>query len=257
MESGNSARSTTSEAPELLPLGGNQRVASMRRHGTNEWLRHELRQPTTEDVLEYWRARVREKKTEGAAMLELYRRLAKRVAGYGADDPQRAPRLHRVGAVMLVARVEEDALSAPPEVDPAYDWVMLRALWSPAEGQHDMRWFTRLVHCLDPMTADEDTEFDRELNKAIVVGGSRTGETILPLRQAVLLKWYDRKIRKVEGYAVPFDDDQGTAAAITKHMDPFHKLVAFELFLSGMGAAELRTPPAPGTGEEELEAAIE
>lgn len=263
------------QTSNLFPLDCERCIAYQGKRGgqpTGQFFRHWLRRPERAHLLEFVRAKTfREGDltgvTIGAAYVKLYRALALRVEGFRSPDPQRVPRGERIAAAMMLSTLERDE-AAQPEVDASLDFVTLKALGNATGKPGEMQWFTGLVHCFQPLTEEEDVQLDRELSRRVPVGGSRRGETRAPeLRESVLLRWYDRKIVEVRGYSVARQplppvkrNEKGEAVAeangVIECMDPFHKLAAMEVLLSG--AADVELPAAPDElSAEQLEEGIE
>ena len=234
----------------LLPLDAPERTVVMWSKGAP--LRHVLRHPTNADVIAYFKGFVTRESAETKSLdvqtpaLALYRALAVRAEGYGSgvlsgEALARVPVGHRIGAINALGMVEEDP-DALLDFHPEFDSVALRAAW----GE---RWFSGLVHHFAPLTQQEELKLSRELNRCVVVGGSRKGETIHALRQEVLLPWWDLQIRAVAGY----EGYTYRSTELISRMCPFHKLAAMERWLAG--PADVAFPVKPGEVPNETEEA--
>ncbi|MBZ5703238.1 MAG: hypothetical protein LAN84_15505 [Acidobacteriia bacterium] len=184
-----------------------------------------------------------------SAALWLYREAILRVAGISVrgggnltDLPnwqERIPMGLRLQAIGLLSSVEASAEDIV-EIEPECEVVRLDALWND-DGAYPgaMTKFEGLVHRFTPPTAAHQQRFSREISRSVIVGGSREGKTIHPVRQKVLVKFYDELILSVEGYGV-----NGAPLAhrdnIVREMDLLHKVTAAAQLLSmlGEGTAE-------------------
>lgn len=213
-------------------------------------LTHFFRSPTLDDWLAYDRAlklTIREGReeasvfhsqaTEAAALL--WRRTILRVDGYGrgtasgrglaadvapgqqSDWQERIPLEHQQQAVRGLALVEVE----PAKEDELYPLdfetreIGLRA-------HRNGRWYAKLVHRFRRPTTEDELAYRRILSELYVLRGS--GETRVPPRLGALVRFYDRLILCVEGYARGGEPVAGTREAVATAMDALHKRVAIE-----------------------------
>ena len=251
----------------LLPLDVPERVVSWRAVDEGGVIRrHILRPSAKEDAKNFYRTRTpkleqseaQRERAARRALLDLYAALALRAEGYkltgGADLmthedwKQLIPEADRYLAALLVMRVAKFETDAAQEIDPECEVIRVAALWG-EKTPGDMLPFGPLAHYLARLSAEDEAAMDDDFTRHVAVRGSRNNETIPALREAVLMKWYDRQIIRVEGYSLAGRTlDSPREAA--EHMDPFHKIAAMTLFRPFMPAAQV-TPLVAGAGAED------
>lgn len=157
------------------------------------------------------------------------------MASHGADFRKFLP----TGHVRTVADTLRDVATEPAGAGPINPFafeVSLKATWGSADG---MQLFSGLKHRFTPPSLEHERRLNRAMSETVVVGGSRTGKTIVPARHPVLAALYDELIESVEGYGVNGEPLSGRER-IAEYMDGFHKFMAARaLFASGMEAATL------------------
>jgi len=240
----------------LFPLDG-PRLASLIGRTTRVPRTHTLHPPARADAKAYWRAaQYRQGDTPDGWNLRkqraargLWRALIQKVEGYqlpgGSDVMVREDWKDVVpdgDALVAAGCLLTVQLSAQPaeEVEPGVDFALLDALmFSGTPGS--MIWRTGLLHRLRRMTEQDRLDMQDELTREIPVQGSRSGQTIAPLREAVLASFYDRLVVSVEGYAVagqPLADVE----EIRRWMDPFHKVAAMDAASAPTSDVEIAEP---------------
>jgi hypothetical protein len=247
----------------LLPLDSPQRIVSWRDRQRNRDRRHIFRPPERRVVRQFYREMNPSLDAEGrispeahllAAHLNLYSACIVCAQGYVVetgdlmalpDWQRRIPEGDRRLAAAFLGHVvpsrgDTDNL---PDLEAEHDVVILDALWNESEPGK-MQWHTGLIHRFAPMTAEDELELRNQLTRSYAVGGSRAGRTIQPVRELVLLRFYDRKIRSVEGYSL-HGEPIAAVEEIVQFMDPFHKIAAMDRLLAPIPPAEI--PPQPGT----------
>lgn len=230
-------RKENPEQIKLFPLDAD-RVVKLKLGGA--CYAHVFRPCTEEEAREFFRSSMielclglaamrggGEGRDQEAPKRALYAQLVSRVEGYrvkGGGElsalpkwQERIPLAHRMLALDRVTQVARDESDEAFEIEPEYDVTVLSALG-----------FRGLLHRFEPVTAEDQHAFNRDSTKAKAVGGSRTGATIAPAWQNILIRLYNKKIRQVAGYSIggrPFDSAQGDRFAV---MDPFHKVAAIQ-----------------------------
>jgi hypothetical protein len=183
-----------------------------------------------------------------SASLWLYSQCVVRAEGYRVSDGrkleellewrERVPVKHRMKAAevlvqVLVAKGDDDLIEAEGER------VTLDAVWTEAPPvpplsdrksgciypDAGMAKFTALGHRFATPTADQRRRFLRARSRTTVIGGSRTGRTLMASTQTLLAKLYDELIVSVEGYSVS-GRALGGREEIAHEMDAFHKVIA-------------------------------
>lgn len=233
----------------LFPLDA-ERVVKLKLGGA--LYAHVFRPCTEEEAREFFRASMielclgfaasrsgGEGRDAEAPRRALYAALILRVEGYrvkGGGEisalpkwQERIPLAHRMLALDRVTQVAPDESETSMEIEPEYDVTILSALG-----------YSGLVHRFEPVTAEDQHAFNRDSTKAKAIGGSRTGATLAPAWQNILIRLYNKKIRQVEGYKFGGDsaiagisNGDGTGAvidipAIVAQVDPFHKVAAIQ-----------------------------
>jgi hypothetical protein len=234
----------------LLPLDLTERVIVF--HHGGQAYRHVFRRITAHLAAQYFNLVALE--SEGAkirvdmatAHLWLYQAAIMRAEGYQvrgggrleelSDWKRRIPRGHRLSAVDLLTKITEHEPEGPIVLEPETETVLLDAHWSEGDPGR-LPLYCGLVHRFRIITDEHERRFNRAVSESIVVGGSRTGRTIHPSRQRMLLRLYDELIESVEGYSVGGSPLAG-AEAIRREMDPFHKAAAMNLIFSARPAAQ-------------------
>jgi hypothetical protein len=241
----------------LLPLDLSERAVTWK-NAQGEVRAHIFRRIGDADWRAYFAAisieRDRESQTIDftTAALTLYERCALRTRGYAvaggaqvetlARWKDRLPMGHRIQAVDLLIKVEKHE-GRNMEIEPELETVALDAFWGirppskMADAPPGMLKYSGLLHRFAPPTAEYAQRFARETSRTVIVPGSRTGRTIYPVREKILLNLYDELIRTVEGYGV-----DGKALvdreAIVREMDGFHKVAAVGCLFSRAGEEE-------------------
>jgi hypothetical protein len=201
-----------------------------------------------------------------AAMLWLYSQCVKRAEGYRVSDgraledlPQwreRVPQGHRLKAADILMQCDT-ANAAEDLIEAEGDVVTLDAVWSEVEGsrllaaddpkanslelihvQGGMRKFCGLVHHFAAPSAEHRRRFLRARSRAVVAGGGRSGKTIIPSAQPLLMKLYDELVISVEGYSIAGRPLSGREE-IAREMDGYHKVVAAAAIFTTTMPAEL------------------
>jgi hypothetical protein len=218
------------------------RVISFKLKKTGGVIRHVFRSPTREDAIEFFKGQ-EVKQDDGTSTvdvitpsLQLYAKLAIRAEGFAVnggghicdlpDWQQRIPRNDRFMAIYWLTRVIRDP-NRQPEADPDDDIVFLSAI-SGESAPGELLWTTGLVHRFAPMTQQDDLELNRKVSRGLVIGGSRNGAIVRPLKQKIFLELYDKKIRSVEGYDCE-----------PREVDPFHKIEAISQLVSASSDIEM------------------
>jgi len=179
-----------------------------------------------------------------SAALWLYREAVVRATGFPVrgggnltDLPNwqdRIPMGLRLQAIGLLSSVEVSGQEIA-EIEPDCEVVRLDALWNDdAVHPGSMMKFEGLVHRFTSPTAAHQHRFSRENSRSVIVGGSREGKTIHPVRQKVLVKLYDELIQSVEGYSIA-GRPLGDPAEIAREMDFLHKVTAMSELMSWTG----------------------
>jgi hypothetical protein len=151
------------------------------------------------------------------------------------DWKQRLP----VGQRLAVGRMLKDvnpveATEDTPFLSETID-VSLRCSWSEESGK--MTAYSGLIHRFNSPSLDQLKRYNRENARSIVVGGSRTGKTVYPGTQSLLMKLYDELIAGVEGYAILDDAPlRDNVAAVREQMDAYHKVAAVATLFTSAGA---------------------
>lgn len=165
--------------------------------------------------------------------VDLVTRLVKSVDGYKltSDAPftsmpnwrERLPLGHRahVGSQLQDVRFDDGADFV---FDPEYEVVKLRARWGSNEPG-TMVEHSGLIHRLNPVTGEQQRRVRRAQSQSIVVGGSRSDQTIYPSIHHLYVELYDELIVNVEGYAVG-GSPISTADEARGQMDAMHKFGA-------------------------------
>lgn len=133
------------------------------------------------------------------------------------------PMAHRLGAleILIGARAIENDDDAPLTI--GGEIVAIESVWSADDAGHMVKHTCR--HTFATPSAEHCRRYMRQISRAKVVGGSRSGKTIYSGAQRVLCEIYDELIQGVEGYCF---DGQALAdpRAIASGMDARHKVAA-------------------------------
>ncbi len=241
-----------SEKDELLPLDAAERVAVFQYKGKPR--RHIFRRFTAADWETTFAHVVAEFKQEKKgytrivdmdfASLVLYARAIQQVEGYTTSDgrepeklpdwPECIPQYHRLQAMKLIMDVtfSDDGDDSILQAEGAS--VTIDAKWNEAEPGDMKQYFARVHHFATP-SAEHRRRLFRAKSRATVVGGSRSGTTMIPSGHPVLVKLYDDLIERVEGYSANGRALTGKEQ-IVREMDAFHKAaVVAQLFKASTG----------------------
>lgn len=165
--------------------------------------------------------------------IDLVTRCVKDVEGYklSSGEPftslpnwkDRLPIGHRshVGALLQDVRFDDDAEFV---FDPEYEVVRLRSVWGSVEPGKMVDHYG-LVHRMLPVSAEQQRRVSRAMSQSIVVGGSRSDQTIYPSVHHLYLELYDELIVSVAGYSVG-GTEISTADEARGQMDAAHKVGA-------------------------------
>lgn len=240
------------ENQKLLPLDLPERHITWQATESGQIRTHIFRRLTAEDWAAYFAAITIEADRESrlvdvdTAALKLYDRAAVRAEGYSVAGgatleslPNWKSRIrpgHRIQAVDQLTKVtaSEDAKLAL--VEPDVDVVALDAAWS-ASAPGLMTNYKGLLHRFTPPSVEHQQRYSRETKRSTIVGGSRTGRTIYPVKEKILLKLYDELIQSVDGYSVG-GEALTEREAICREMDAFHKVAAAGQLFSTLGEEE-------------------
>ena len=141
------------------------------------------------------------------------------------------PRHTRPISWLLRTVAVSDCATEDRPYDPDSIEVLLDAAWG-MNKPGEMTMYQGLVHRFKPLTAEHKRKFYRAASMTRVVGGSRNGTTIYPVRYRALVQIYDDLIQGVEGYSVngaPLE----SVEAVRREMDLYHKVKAAEELFAG------------------------
>lgn len=147
--------------------------------------------------------------------------------GRAAEDlptwKAKIPQDHCIAAVNKLTAVWikdlDDVLEAEGER------VELDAFWTASRPVNGMLKFCGLVHRFNTPSADQRRRFQRARHRVRVVGGSRSGRTMISCTLSLLAKLYDELIQSVEGYSVN-GRPLGGRDEVIREMDAYHKASA-------------------------------
>lgn len=190
---------------------------------------------------------------------EMVRAKVQRVEGYQSkrDAPEDAekwrailPPGHLTAAGTLLRQVDQHDEDPDRPFDLEHREVMLRAAWGVAKPG-SMNYYTGLVHRFRPPTAEHLRKYKRASAETRVVGGSRTGRTILRGQHKLLLTFYDELIAGVDGYSFG-GRAIASAEEAKREMDALHKVEAVRVLFE---APEIEDPANAAREVKEEQAA--
>jgi hypothetical protein len=232
------------QAGNLFPLDAAERSVVWRDTPTQRVRRHVFRRLEKSAAAAFFKKR--EENPRGA-LDELYKTLAVRAEGYTLRDggelaaledwPPLVPQADRDTAIALLDPRRHQGADLP-DIDPGFETVALDALFALPGGE--MRWHLGLLHRFARRSEQEQADLQDELTRIVPVQGVRgaKAKVLRANRALVLLAFYDRWIREVEGYSVG-GAAPSSAEEIRQWMDPFHKAAAMEILLRPLAEAEL------------------
>jgi hypothetical protein len=174
--------------------------------------------------------------------IDMVEQKLEKVEGYSGDFASRPgwqskiPPRHTRPASWLLRTCSVSEQLRDRTFDPDSFEVCLDAAWG-MTTPGEMTMYYGLVHRFTALSADHKRKFYRSSSMTKVVGGSRNGMTILPVRYKVLVGIYDELIQSVEGYSVngaPLE----SVDAIRREMDLYHKVQAAEELFVGTQISE-------------------
>jgi hypothetical protein len=168
---------------------------------------------------------------------DLVRRTVDKVEGYAGNFTAREnwrellPPSHLSATFGLLIATAPDAARADEGIDPLGMTVRLKSTWTSREAGK-MTQFDGLIHLFNVPTLEQQMKYNRALNRQVVVGGSRSGQTLYPHIEPLLIEFYDALIQGVFGYQAGDHQLSADLVEIRKEMDAHHKYVAArELFV--------------------------
>jgi hypothetical protein len=154
----------------------------------------------------------------------------------------KVPLAHRLLLGETLADVRPStSLDADLVLEPEAESIYLSTTWTgepDCMGHWEMQRFAGLKHVLKTPTQEQQTRYAREGSRSRVIGGSRSGRTIYPGANALLVRLYDELVLSVDGYSVAGSPLAGREAII-REMDTSHKVMAAQELFSPQMTAQL------------------
>jgi hypothetical protein len=157
------------------------------------------------------------------------------------DWQRKIPVSHRMTVGSVLVRCAAINSKDDEAMEIGVESVRLQTTWTANEAG-EMVQVSDLVHRFRTPSAEQAHRYMRDVSRSKIVGGSRSGKTIVLNAQPTLVALYDELIDSVEGYVV--DGKPLTLPdMIAREMDAYHKVVSAEQLFA----------PAAVTDEEEKE----